>query len=91
MIERGGERIVSLISQSKPMPAIFGVIYLLLFFSYILIALFVIYHIFRYSLKRGSAFFGATLFSSVFLVLLITNTLLFLSLPFDELFAHFSQ
>ncbi len=73
------------------MPSIFGISYLLLFFSYILIALFVVYHIFRFSLKRGTALFGVTLFSTVFFVLLITNTLLFLSLPFSDLFSHFSQ
>lgn len=73
------------------MPSIFGIIYLLLFFSYILVAIFIVYHIFRYSLKRSAALFGVTLFSVVFATLLFTNTLLFLSLPLDTLLAHFSQ
>ncbi|MFZ2187253.1 MAG: hypothetical protein WAV46_01315 [Candidatus Moraniibacteriota bacterium] len=70
------------------MQSIFGIVYLLLFFSYVLVAIFIIFHIFRYSLKRGAALFGATLFSVVLAVLLLANFLLFLSLPFNELLAH---
>lgn len=64
---------------------IFGLLYTLLFFSYVVAALFIVFHIFRYSLKRGSALFGATLFLVVFLILVFTNALIFFSLPLNAL------
>lgn len=70
------------------MQSIFGILYLLLFFSYLAMALFIVFHIFRYSLRRHLALFGATLFIVVFLVLLTTNALIFLSLPLGTLFSH---
>ena len=70
------------------MSPIFGIIYLLLFFSYLLVALFIIFHIVRYSLRPSVALFGVALFSITFAILLFTNVSLFLSLPFDLLFAQ---
>lgn len=64
---------------------IFGLIYTLFFFCYVVIALFIVFHIFRYSLKRNTALFGAILFISVFLVILFTNAIDFFSLPFNTL------
>lgn len=64
---------------------IFKLLYTLLFFSYVVVALFIVFHIFRYSLKRGTAVFGATLFLIVFFILLFTNALIFFSLPLDTL------
>jgi len=52
--------------------------------------LFVIFHIVRYSVKRNLAFFGVTLFVSVFFLLLISNYLLFFSLPLNELTTNLS-
>ncbi|MDD2766885.1 MAG: hypothetical protein PHH40_03970 [Candidatus Moranbacteria bacterium] len=72
------------------MSQILSAIYIVLFFSYILMGLFVVFHIFRYSLKKNYAVFGITLFLSVFTLLLITNFLLFLSLPFDQLIPNLS-
>lgn len=67
---------------------IFRLLYTLLFFSYVVMALFIVFHIFRYSLKRTSAHFGVTLFLVVFFVLLFTNAILFFSLPLSTLLPH---
>lgn len=67
------------------MKPIFGLLYTVLFFSYVATALFVVFHIVRYSLSRKAALFGILLFSSVLTTLLFTNALLFFSLPFDNL------
>ncbi|MDP3957311.1 MAG: hypothetical protein Q8Q10_02310 [bacterium] len=68
--------------------SIFGLLYALLFFSYVIMALFIVFHIFRYSLKRSTANFGATLFLIVFLILIFTNAILFFSLPLGALLPH---
>lgn len=68
------------------MQSLFGLLYAVLFFTYIATALFVIFHIVRYSLTRGATLFGVTLFGVVFLVLVFTNALIFFSLPVDDLF-----
>ncbi len=67
------------------MQSIFGLLYVLLFFSYIVTALFIVFHIVRYSLKRGLALFGVTLFLFVFTILIFTNALIFFSLPLNSL------
>jgi FtsH-binding integral membrane protein len=67
------------------MQPIFGLLYTVLFFSYIATALFVVFHIVRYSLKRSTAVFGVTLFLVVFGVLIFSNALIFFSLPFNEM------
>ncbi|MEK9151712.1 MAG: hypothetical protein AAB547_03715 [Patescibacteria group bacterium] len=70
------------------MPSIFGLLYTILFFSYIATALFIIFHITRYSLKRGLALFGVTLFLVVFTTLVFTNALIFFSLPLDTMLSR---
>lgn len=78
--------------KTKPMPSvqlIFGLLYTLLFFSYVTAALFIVFHIFRYSLKRSSALFGATLFLVVFFILIFTNALIFFSLPLTTLLSSY--
>jgi len=70
------------------MQSIFEITYLLLFFSYILVAMFIVFHIFRYSLNRGLALFGGILFSIVFLILLFTNFQFFTALPINAIFTH---
>ncbi|MEK7181661.1 MAG: hypothetical protein AAB519_03780 [Patescibacteria group bacterium] len=67
------------------MKPIFGLLYTVLLFSYIATALFIVFHVIRYSLTTRTRFFGAVLFLSVLGVLLFTNALLFFSLPFDIL------
>ena len=63
----------------------FGLLYTMLFFSYIATALFIVFHIVRYSLKRSTTLFGITLFLVVFSILVFTNALIFFSLPIDGL------
>lgn len=67
------------------MRSIFGLLYTLLFFSYIVTALFIVFHIVRYSLKRSTTLFGVTLFLVVFFILIFANALILFSLPIDEL------
>lgn len=67
------------------MKPFFGLLYTLLFFSYVAIGTFVLFHILRYSISRRNGFLGAFLFITVLGVLLFTNALLFFSLPLDML------
>jgi hypothetical protein len=67
------------------MQQIFGLLYTVLFFSYIATALFIVFHIVRYSLKRSSMLFGLALFLVVFFVLIFTNAIIFFSLPLDKM------
>lgn len=67
------------------MRPLLGLIYTILFFSYIATSIFIVYHIVRYSLSRQTAIFGVTLFITVLTVLLFTNALIFFSLPLDTL------
>jgi hypothetical protein len=72
------------------MKSLFGSLYLILFFSYVIAALFITFHIIRYSLSRTAMIFGLTLFLLVFVTLLLSNVALFFSLPLDSLFPkHF--
>lgn len=65
---------------------IFSLLYLALFFGAILTALFIVYHIVRYSLTRQSAVFGVIFFGSVFLVLLFANAFLFFLIDWVHVF-----
>jgi hypothetical protein len=67
------------------MKSLFGSLYLVLFFSYVIAAVFIAYHIIRYSLSRTAMIFGLALFLTVFVVLLLSNMTLFFSLPLDSL------
>jgi len=68
------------------MRQLFGSLYTFLFFSYVVTALFIVFHLVRYSLSRSSATFMTVLFLSVLVVLLFTNAMIFFSLPLDGLF-----
>jgi len=68
------------------MRLIFGVLYTFLFLSYITTALFIVFHLLRYSLDRKTAIFGTLFFIVVFVILLFINALIFFSLPFEEFF-----
>lgn len=63
-----------------------GLLYTILFLSYTLTALFVVFHLLRYSLDRKSAVFSTIFFVVVFTILLFTNAALFFSLPLEQLF-----
>lgn len=64
---------------------IFGLLYTVFFFSYVVMALFITFHLLRYSLDRKSAVLTVTFFLSIFLILLVLNALSFFSLPFATL------
>ena len=68
------------------MRPIFGLLYVLLFFSYIAVSLFVVFHLLRYSLNRKLALFSTILFCIVMTVLVFTNAMIFFSLPLEEFF-----
>ncbi len=44
---------------------------------------FIIFHIFRYSLRRSNGIVGASLFILVFTLLFLSNILLFANIPFE--------
>ncbi len=70
------------------MRSLFGLLYTVLLFSYIATALFIVFHIVRYSFKRSSMLFGITLFLVVLCVLVFINALIFFSLPMDKIFSN---
>lgn len=64
----------------------FGVVYLIFFLGCITAGLFILFHLLRYALDKKLALFMGLLFTTVTLILLATNTLLFFSIPFDTFF-----
>jgi len=69
----------------------FGLIYTFLFFSYMLAALFVVFHLLRYSLNRKVAVFSTIFFLCVLTILLFTNALIFFSLPIESMLPVYSS
>ncbi len=67
------------------MRLIFGLLYTILFFSYITTAIFIVFHLLRYSLNHKVAVFGTVFFVTVFTFLLFVNAILFFSLPLENL------
>ncbi len=72
------------------MRLLLGLLYTFLFFSYVATALFIVFHLLRYSLNQRTAALSTGLFTLVFCVLLLTNALLFFSLPLESLLPPFS-
>lgn len=64
---------------------LFYIFYLIIFFCYLVSALFIVFHISRYSLKKSNGTFGVILFLVVFVILLLTNISLFLNLPLTDM------
>ncbi len=64
---------------------IFGLLYTILFFIYIIVALFIVFHLLRYTLNRKTAVLSTSFFLVVFTILLFSNAMLFFSLPLNEL------
>lgn len=64
---------------------IFGSLYTILFLSYVMTALFIVFHLLRYSLDRKMAIFSTLFFVTVFTILLLSNGILFFSLPLESL------
>ncbi len=67
------------------MQLIFGILYTVLFLSFVVTALFIVFHLLRYTLNRKMAVLSTILFLSVFTILLITNAMIFFSLPLADL------
>ncbi len=59
--------------------------YSVLIITYVASAGFVLFHIFRYSLCRTNALFGASFFFVIFVLLFLINISLFSALPLDKL------
>ncbi|MCX6765380.1 MAG: hypothetical protein NT136_00175 [Candidatus Moranbacteria bacterium] len=70
------------------MIAIFGIFYLILFLFFTIAALFIVYHVIKYSFSKSVMVLTLTIFLSVFGALLFSNLMLFLSLRWDEIFSN---
>ena len=71
--------------QKILMELIAWIFYGILAFTCIVSAGFIIFHIFRYSLRRSNGIVGASLFILVFSLLFLSNILLFSSIPFETI------
>lgn len=67
------------------MQSFFGICYLVFFLGCVIASLFILFHLLRYALDRKMALIMSLIFTSVVLVLLITNTVLFFSIPFENI------
>lgn len=67
------------------MQAFFGIVYIVFILGCITASCFILFHLLRYSLDRRLAVIMSIIFSSVVIVLLITNAALFFTLPFDAI------
>lgn len=67
------------------MELIAWIFYGILAFTCIVSAGFIVFHIFRYSLRRSNGIVGTALFLLVFILLFFSNILLFSSIPFETL------
>ncbi len=67
------------------MQSFFAICYLVFFLGCVIASLFILFHLLRYALDRKMAILMSLIFTTVVLVLLITNTVLFFSLPLNSL------
>lgn len=67
------------------MQAIFDLLYLVVFMSYLLMSLFIVYHIVKYSISKTVTAFTLLFFLVGTALLLFANAILFFSIPFDQL------
>jgi hypothetical protein len=67
------------------MISIFGLLYFILLIIYILIALFIVYHIVRFSLSKSAMAMTLAIFVGGFGLLLFCNIILFLSINWKEI------
>ena len=70
------------------MSTIFNIFYSVLFFIYIIISIFIVYHIVRYSINKKSSLIMLILFISIMLILVFINVQLFKSINFDKIFTN---
>lgn len=66
------------------MIAAINVLYLIIILFFLLAALFIVYHIVKYSLNKMEMLISLSIFLSVFLVLLFSNLAIFLSIRMDR-------
>lgn len=69
------------------MIAIFGILYLAIVLIYLLAALFIMYHIMKFSLHKSTAVLTLAIFLPVFGTLLFTNLMLFLAIDWNRIFS----
>lgn len=67
------------------MQFIFGILYTIFFMSFLVMALFIVFHLLRYSLNQKVSVFGTIFFVVVFTILLFSNAMLFFSIPIGDL------
>lgn len=67
------------------MQSFFAICYLVFFLGCVVASLFILFHLLRYALDRKMALIMGLIFTSVVLVLLVVNTILFFSIPFDTI------
>ncbi len=67
------------------MQSFFAICYLVFFLGCVVASLFILFHLLRYALDRKIALIMSLIFTSVVLVLLVANTILFFSIPFDTI------
>jgi len=68
------------------LPQLLLIGYGLLFLSYIVAAIFIVFHLIRYSFNKSSAGFTISLFLAVTGVLVLANVTLFFAIPWNKLF-----
>jgi len=65
---------------------IIEIFYFIIFFSFVLAALFIIFHIIRYSINKTSSLVMLAVFIPVFCALLVINFILFHSVQWEQMF-----
>ncbi len=66
---------------------IFGILYLILIFIYVIAAFFIVYHIIRFSFNHSIAVVTLGIFLSVFLFVFFSNLVLFLTINWEKVFS----
>ena len=66
------------------MQTLFHLVYTLAFLGYILLTLFIVYHIARFSMNKRVAVFVMIFFITGTILLLISNAILFFSIPLES-------
>ena len=67
------------------MNGIFDLLYFVVFLSYLLLSVFIVYHLLRYSGNRAVMMFTVTFFALGTFLLLVTNMKLYHDIPFDSM------
>jgi hypothetical protein len=70
------------------MIAVFGILYVMLFIFFSIAAVFIAFHIVKYSLNKSVMVLTLGIFFTVFGALLFSNVMLFLSLQWSQIFSN---